>query len=153
MRRKEPELHARARHFCLPHDYLNLWLTGEFSSGPGDASGTAYFNVQTRSYSETVLRTLDADRDWEHSLPAISPSLSLIAGLRREGAESLGTPRRIPVSAGGGDNMYAAIGAGAVVPGPVIVRLGTSGTVFSFTTGPAIDPTGEAAAFCSSTDG
>jgi len=86
LRRKEPELHARARHFCLPHDYLNLWLTGEFSSGPGDASGTAYFNVQTRSYSETVLRTLDADRDWEHSLPAISPSLSLIAGLRREGA-------------------------------------------------------------------
>lgn len=153
LRRKEPELYARARHFCLPHDYLNLWLTGEFCSEPGDASGTAYFDVRKRGYSETVLTTLDADRDWEQCLPGISPSLSLIGGLRREAAESLGLPRGIPVSAGGGDNMCAAIGAGAVVTGPVIVSLGTSGTVFSFTAGPAIDPKGEAAAFCSSTDG
>jgi sugar (pentulose or hexulose) kinase len=57
------------------------------------------------------------------------------------------------VSAGGGDNMCAAIGSGAVIEGPVVVSLGTSGTAFSYRSEPAIDPRGEAAAFCDSTGG
>jgi len=57
------------------------------------------------------------------------------------------------VSAGGGDNMCAAIGCDVVSEGPVAVSLGTSGTVFAYRTAPAVDPLGEAAAFCDSTGG
>src|SRR5258708_25939823 len=70
-----------------------------------------------------------------------------------EVAEALGLAAGIPVSAGGGDNMCAAIGSGAVVEGPVVVSLGTSGTAFSYRSEPAIDPRGEAAPFCDSTGG
>ena len=49
--------------------------------------------------------------------------------------------------------MCAAIGVGAVRPGPVVVSLGTSGTAFAYSERPAVDPQGEAAAFCDSTGG
>ncbi|MDQ3871144.1 MAG: FGGY-family carbohydrate kinase, partial [Chloroflexota bacterium] len=42
---------------------------------------------------------------------------------------------------------------GAVQEGPVVVSLGTSGTGFAYRTAPAVDPQGEAAAFCDSTGG
>src|SRR6266704_2579899 len=56
----EPDAYARTARMCLPHDYLNLWLTGEFVTEAGDASGTAYFDVRRRRYSETVVAAIDA---------------------------------------------------------------------------------------------
>src|SRR2546422_5214015 len=138
---------------CLPHDYLNLWLTGEFVTESGDASGTAYFDVRARRYSADVLAAIDDLRDWTRALPPIAPSLSVVGTLRREAAELLGLDAGVPVSAGGGDNMSAAIGCDVVSAGPVAVSLGTSGTAFAYRADPAVDPLGEAAAFCDSTGG
>ena len=149
----EPDAYARTFRVCLPHDFLNLWLTGEFITESGDASGTAYFDVRARRYSDAVLTAIDATRDWSRSLPPIVPSVSIVGTLRREAAESLGLEPGIPVSAGGGDNMMAAIGCDVVVEGPVAVSLGTSGTVFAYRGEPAVDPLGEGAAFCDSTGG
>ena len=61
----EPDAYARTRRICLPHDYLNLWLTGQFVTEPGDASGTAYFDVRARRYSDAVLAAIDDRRDWK----------------------------------------------------------------------------------------
>jgi D-xylulose kinase len=149
----EPEAYARTRRMCLPHDFLNLWLTGTFATEPGDASGTAYFDVCERRYSRPVLQALDAGRDWSTSLPPIVPSLSVLGRVRQPVADALGLPAGAPVSAGGGDNMMAAIGVGAVAEGPVVLSLGTSGTGFAYRSQPALDPLGEAAAFCDSTGG
>jgi hypothetical protein len=115
LRRKEPELYARARHFCLPHDYLNLWLTGEFCSEPGDASGTAYFDVRKRGYSKTVL-TMPAPTGIGQCLRDLASPRSSEAPQRSRksrAAEIPVAPAAVPAC--------AAIGAGAVVPGPVIV--------------------------------
>ncbi|MGE3911890.1 MAG: xylulokinase [Chloroflexota bacterium] len=151
--RSEPELYNHTVRICLPHDYLNLWLTGAYATEPGDASGTAYFEPRERVYQPAVLSLLDGARDWERTLPPIVPSLSEIGRLRPAAAEALGLPAGVPVSAGGGDNACAAIGVGAVRPGPVVVSLGTSGTVFAHTATPGLDPQGEVAAFCDSTGG
>jgi sugar (pentulose or hexulose) kinase len=48
--------------------------------------------------------------------------------------------------------MMGAIGTGNVQPGVVTVSLGTSGTVYAYSAEPVIDPEGEVAAFCDSTD-
>jgi xylulokinase len=153
LRRHEPDAYRATRRLCLPHDYLNLWLTGTFATEPGDASGTAYFDVRQNQYSPPVLAAIDPDRDWQASLPPPMPSISVIGRLCREAANALGLPAGIPVSGGGGDNMMAAIGVGAVAEGPVVVSLGTSGTGFAYRDQPAVDPQGEAAAFCDSTGG
>ena len=59
----------------------------------------------------------------------------------------------IPVSGGGGDNMMAAIGAGAVIEGPVVVSLGNLGHGVRVPIATGVDPVGEASAFCDSTGG
>lgn len=153
LRRAEPDAYARTRRICLPHDYVNLWLTGNYATEPGDASGTAYFDALRRRYDDAVLAALDPERDWEATLPPVVASRSVIGSLRREAADALGLPEAVPVSAGGGDNMCAAIGAGIVRPGRGLVSLGTSGTVSAYAPEPAADPEGEAATFCDSTGG
>src|SRR6058998_1258455 len=122
----EPDAYARTARMCLPHDYLNLWLTGRFVTESGDASGTAYFDVRARRYSDAVLAAIDATRDWTRTLPPIAPSLDVVGTLRGGAAEPLGLDAGVPVSPGGGDNMMSAIGCDVVTPGPVAVSLGTS---------------------------
>jgi xylulokinase len=149
----EPEAYARTVRLCLPHDHLNLWLTGEFVTEAGDASGTAYVDVRARRYSDAVLAAIDERRDWPRALPPIVPSITVVGKLRAEAAAALGVEAGIPVSAGGGDNMCAAIGVDVVSEGPVAVSLGTSGTAFAYRAAPALDPRAEAAALCDSTGG
>lgn len=153
LRHHEPDAYLATQRMCLPHDYLNLWLSGTFATEPGDASGTAYFDARQRTYSDPVLEMLDSQRDWPGSLPPIVPSLSVLGRLRAEAADALGLQPGVPVSGGGGDNMLAALGVGAVVEGPVVVSLGSSGTGFAHRVEPAVDPLGEAAAFCDSMGG
>jgi xylulokinase len=153
LRRVEPDRYAEARRFALPHDYLDLWLTGAFATEAGDASGTAYLDVRTRTYARDALAAIDDARDWDAALPPVLEARAVLGTLRAEAAEALGLPAGIPVSVGGGDNMCAAIGVGAVVPGVAVMSLGTSGTVFGHATAPAIDPLREVSAFCDSTGG
>jgi xylulokinase len=153
LRRVEPEHYAAARRFVLPHDYLDLWLTGTFATEAGDASGTAYLDVRTRAYAPGALAAIDDARDWGAALPPVLDADAVLGTLRPEAAEALGLPAGIRVSVGGGDNMCAAIGVGAVVPGVAVMSLGTSGTVFGHAPAPAIDPLREVSAFCDSTGG
>src|SRR5438034_8441833 len=92
----EPAAYARTARMCLPHDYLNLWLTGRFVTESGDASGTAYFDVRSRGYSEVVLGAIDERRDWKRTLPPVAPSIGVVGALRREAAEALGLYAGIP---------------------------------------------------------
>ena len=51
MARHEPERWARVRTVLLPHDYINLLLTGRPSTEAGDASGTGWFDPRRRASS------------------------------------------------------------------------------------------------------
>jgi xylulokinase len=151
LQRHERHHYRRLRHVLLPHDYLNFHLTGRYSMECGDASGTALLDVRRRRWSPAALGAVDGNlADW---LPPLIPSHEAAGMLRPALARQFRLPRGIVVSAGGGDNMMAAIGTGNVRPGIVTVSLGTSGTVFAFSGEPLIDGRGEVAAFCDSTGG
>ena len=150
LKRHEPENFGRLRTVLLPHDYLNLWLTGRRTMEYGDASGTALMDVRRRRWSEEVAAAIDTALI--EKLPFIHPSDEPAGYLRSEAAERLGL-RDVLVSAGGGDNMMGAIGTGNTRPGIVTVSLGTSGTVYAYSDRPVVDPRGEVAAFCDSTNG
>jgi xylulokinase len=149
LKQNEPENFAKLGHVALPHDYLNLRLTGTLRMEFGDASGTALLDVRRRAWSDPVCAAID--EGLQAMLPPVGssrlPCGVLEAELRR--AWGLG---EVVVSAGGGDNMMAAIGTGNVAPGAVTASLGTSGTIFACAEGPVIDPSGEIAAFCDSND-
>ncbi len=153
LKEHEPEHYERLAAVVLPHDYINFWLTGAYSTECGDASGTAYFDVVSRRWSEEVLQAIDPDRRLIECLPEVIDSGQTSGTILAAIADELGLPRTVMVSSGGGDNMMAAIGTGNVVPGIVTMSLGTSGTIYAYSDVPVVDPTGEMAAFCSSTGG
>ncbi len=151
MRREEPELWSRVRSVLLPHDYVNFRLTGRKTMEAGDASGTGLFDVAVRRFDPGAVAAVD------ERLPDMLPELvhagESAGALSAGGAELLGLSPGIPVASGGGDNMMSAIGSGATAPGIVVVSLGTSGTVFTYSASPVIDPQGLIAPFCDSTGG
>ena len=151
LKENEPGHFRRIRTVLLPHDYLNFWLTGEKKMEYGDASGTGWMDVRKRQWCRAILDFIDPEI--HRAIPAPGSS-HLPNGLLREDLRRAWGLKQSPVvSAGGGDNMMGAIGTGNLVPGRVTASLGTSGTLYSYAAGPIIDPQGEIAAFCDSTDG
>lgn len=147
-----PEAYARLATILLPHDYLNFVLTGQRFCEYGDASGTGWLDVRTRTWSRELLHATDPDRDLADCLPPIAAPDALF-DIDPVAAKGLGLPATVKVAVGGGDNMMAAIGTGCVTPGRLAMSLGTSGTLFAYSETPVVDPDGAWAAFCSSTGG
>ena len=151
-RRHRPHVHAALDAILLPHDYLNVWLTGARFMECGDASGTGWLDVRERAWSAPMLKATDADLDLASLLPPLVPPRQTFV-LCAERAALLGLPVGARVAVGGGDNMMAAIGTGAVREGRLSLSLGTSGTLFGWSATPRIDPLGRWAAFCASDGG
>ncbi len=150
LKQNEPENWKRTSSILLPHDYLNFFLTGKRAMEYGDASGTALLDITTRQWSQPAVEAIGSEL-WE-KLPALTSSRQPVGELSEELRLRWALPPGVIVSAGGGDNMMAAIGTGNIRPGVVSASLGTSGTLFAYSSSPVIDPTGEIAGFCDSTD-
>jgi xylulokinase len=150
LKNHEPKNYRRLARVLLPHDYLNFWLTGEAVMEYGDASGTALLDVRRRTWSESAIRAIDPELAGK--LPILIPSDQPAGTLQASVAKSLGLNPGVLVSAGGGDNMMGAIGTGNTRPGVVTASFGTSGTIYACAGRPVIDPQGEIAAFCDSTN-
>ena len=149
VRQNEPQNWAETASVLLPHDYINWWLTGVKSMEYGDASGTALLDVKTRSWSQPVLDAVAPGL--AEKLPSLRHSSEPAGKLREELSSKWNLTSSVTVSSGGGDNMMGAIGTGNVSPGIMTASLGTSGTLYAFSSSPVIDPKGEVAAFCDST--
>jgi xylulokinase len=150
LKNHEPKNYAKLKTVLLPHDYLNFWLTGEAVMEYGDASGTALMDVRKRKWSEAALKAIDSDL--ADKLPKLISSEQPAGVLSKSTARSLGLNPGVLVSAGGGDNMMGAIGTGNTKPGIVTASFGTSGTIYACADKPVVDPAGEIAAFCDSTN-
>jgi xylulokinase len=150
LKQREPENFASVDSVLLPHDYINFWLTGEKRMEYGDASGTGLLDVKTRQWCEPIIEFID--EALLEKLPPLGSSRQAVGLLRENLREKWGLKSSPVISAGGGDNMMGAIGTGNVRPGVVTASLGTSGTVYAYSTEPVVDPQGELAAFCDSTD-
>jgi xylulokinase len=150
LKQNEPNNYKALETVLLPHDYINFYLTGERAMEYGDASGTGLLDVRSRKWCEPLVEFIDPQL--LDALPAVGSSRRAIGLLRESLRAQWGLTKSPVVSAGGGDNMMGAIGTGNVAPGVVTVSLGTSGTVFAYSTDAVVDEDGEVAAFCDSTD-
>ena len=151
LKQNEPRNYKALTTILLPHDYLNFYLTGERGMEYGDASGTGLLDVREKKWCEPLVDFIDSDL--HDALPPLASSRRAFGLLRENLREAWGLSKgEVTVSSGGGDNMMGAIGTGNVQAGVVTVSLGTSGTVYAFGAEPVIDPQGEVAAFCDSTD-
>jgi xylulokinase len=150
LKNREPRNFAKLATVLLPHDYLNWWLTGRAVMEYGDASGTALLDVRSRQWCDAALQAIDPGLAGK--LPPLISSDQPVGTLQSSTAKSLGLGKDVLVSAGGGDNMMGAIGTGNTRPGLVTASFGTSGTIYACAGQPVVDPQGEIAAFCDSTN-
>ena len=134
LRENEPATAAATTAIRLPHDFLTERLTGVAVTDPGDASGTCWYDPATQAYDPELLALTGIRADM---LSTVAATGATRAGhLTAEAADALGLPAGIPVAAGTGDNMAAAVGLGLGAEGLLdhpVVSLGTSGTVFAAT--------------------
>ena len=138
--RHEPDLAARVERVLLPHDWLTWRLAGrpdEPTTDRGDASGTGYWSPATGEYRPDLLR-LAFGRDL--AVPRVAAPAEVVGEL----------PGGALLAPGTGDNMGAGLGLG-LVPGDVVVSLGTSGTAFAVSEVPAADVSGAVAGFADAT--
>lgn len=137
-----PDVAAQTARVCLPHDWLNLQLSGVFSTDRSDASGTGYFSPVSNTYLPEYL---------ERYFGSV-PELPEVLAPNQAAGPLLGDwalPKAV-LGAGAGDNAAAALGLG-IEPGDVVVSVGTSGTVFTTSAAPSADPSGQIAGFADAT--
>jgi xylulokinase len=116
----------------------------------GDASGTGLMDIRQRAWHKEVLQAIDSHL--EQKLPPLTHPLYPIGYVAGPIKNDFNLDK-VLVSAGGGDNMMAAIGTGNTKANLATLSLGTSGTIFAYAPRPIIDSRGEIAAFCDSTGG
>lgn len=150
LKHHEPENYRRLAKVLLPHDYLNFWLSGNAVMECGDASGTALLDVRKRRWQDQAISMIDDAL--KSKLPPLIASDEPVGKLKKSAARALGLTEELLISAGGGDNMMGAIGTGNTESGVITASFGTSGTIYAFTKKPLIDPAGEIAGFCDSTN-
>jgi len=150
LKKHEPENYSRLFCLLLPHNYLNFYLTGKLHIESGDASGTGLMDIRRRCWQQDVINLIDPELI--NKLPPLTPSEEPVGYMKNEIAREFGF-KQVLVAPGGGDNMMAAIGTGNVEEGIFTLSLGTSGTIFAYSSRPVLDPEGEIATFCDSTGG
>lgn len=145
--RTDPEAMSRTAAICLPHDYLNLRLTGKLATDRGDASGCGWWSPSSGEQRRDLLALACGEENAQRlHLPDVRGPEEQAGSLQEDAANALGLPAAIPVAAGTGDNMAAALGIGAA-PGELVMSLGTSGTAFMVSETPTRDLSGEVCGF------
>jgi len=147
VKKQEPNVYQRIKKVLLPKDYIRYRLTGEFGTEVSDASGTLFFDVAHRRWSEEMLQTLSIPREW---LPSVSESTQVSGRITSNAAEETGLAAGTPVAAGGADNACGAVGSGVVKKGRVLASIGTSGVVLAHSDVMQVDPEMRAHTFCHS---
>ncbi|MDP2772699.1 MAG: FGGY family carbohydrate kinase [Nocardioides sp.] len=142
VRDHEPEQAALVRQVLLPHDYVSRHAsapgTAPFTDR-GDASGTGYFATASGEWRPDLAA---AALGHEVALPRVAPSGSVAA---HSAAGQVVAP-------GTGDNMGAALGLG-LLPGDVLVSIGTSGVASTVSAEPVADGTGTVTGFADAQSG
>jgi len=145
VRNNEPENYKRCRTILLPKDYLRFKLTGQFGMETADASGMNMLDINTRKWSDEVLKKLDINPE---ILPSVHESYELAGHITAEAATLTGLKEGTPVAYGAGDNAAAAVGTGVVENGKAFITIGTSGVVYVHSDKVAVNPDGRVNTFC-----
>lgn len=136
--RGDPAL-AAARWVLCAKDFVRARLTGAAAADHTDASGTGLYSPARGGWSDELATAYGVDR---RLLPPLVESAEVAGEVTPEAARATGLPAGVPVAAGAADNAAAALGAGVVDPGHLLISVGTSGTLLAPLATAEPDPSG-----------
>ncbi|WP_069997208.1 xylulokinase [Cellulosilyticum sp. I15G10I2] len=123
IKNNEFDVYQKTYKMLLCKDYMVLKLTGKYVTDYSDASGTNALDLNTRQWSEEIVKAAKIDRD---KLPMLIPSTQIVGGVTREAARETGLAEGTPIVIGGGDGACAAVGAASINAGDAYGCIGSS---------------------------
>jgi sugar (pentulose or hexulose) kinase len=132
----EPAIYRAAERYLFVNDFIIGRLTGAFCMNPSDAAMTMLYDVAAGAWDEGLCAASGVRAE---QLSPISDSGQVAGRLRLEVAQSLGLPPGVLVVNGGHDQYCAALGAGVVEPGDMLLSCGTAWVLLSAAAGPLWD--------------
>ena len=145
LRDHEPALWDRAATALLPKDYLRYRLTGARGTEPSDGCGVPLVDLRTWDWSAEACNALGLPIQL---FPPLTASAGIAGVIVPEAAEATGLRPGTPVLYGGGDQAMAALGAGRLTPGALLISLSTGGQLVTPINSPLPDPTAGTRTLC-----
>ena len=128
IKKNEPEVFRRIFKVLLPKDYLRFKLSGDFYTDMSDASGTLWFNVKKRNWSNSLLDITSMSID---NMPELVEGSSISTYVNHSLALKIGFKKKVIIAGGAGDQAAGAAGSGVINANQSVISLGTSGVYFS----------------------
>ncbi|MDI9583058.1 MAG: FGGY family carbohydrate kinase [Acidobacteriota bacterium] len=135
-RESHPEVLRKTARFALVEDFLVQRLTGSPLLSHPNASRTVAFGLRALDWSDRLLGILGLDRT---AFSPAAPSGTIAGNLTRDSAGALGLSPDCLVVLGGHDQTCAAVGAGVVRPGSLMLSTGTAWVLLACTDGLVMD--------------
>lgn len=145
VRNNEPDNYKKIYKILLPKDYIRFKLTNIFATEVSDASGMQMIDINTRNWSEELLKDLNIDKG---ILSDVYESVVISGHVTEEAGKLTKLAVGTPVVGGAGDQAAGAIGNGIVNEGIISTTIGTSGVVFAATDTPRFDKEGRVHTLC-----
>ena len=136
LRDNVPKVFEKAAKFLSTIDFINRRLTGEFRIDPTSAGMTQLFNIIEHKWDERILALAGLSTE---RLPEITNSGEVVGTLSRNAALELGLSKTVRVVSGGHDQYCAALGAGAIDTGDVLLSTGTSWVILAVADHPVLN--------------
>ncbi len=136
VKNKDRRLFDETYYFFSTQDFLLYRLTGRACVDHNSTGITQLMNVKTKQWDTEVLDMLEIAEDNLSKLVAPGES---VGALTATAAELLGLPQDVRVVAGGHDQYCAALGAGVMKAGDVLVSTGTAWVLLGITEQPLHD--------------
>ena len=122
----EKENYNNIDKILVPHSYIVHKLTGKYSCDIDTATifGGLY-DEESNTWSEIVCSSFNIEKN---ILPDLYNADSVVGSINSKASMDTGLCAGTAVIAGTGDTFSALLGCGAVIPGDMMIYLGTSGT-------------------------
>jgi L-xylulokinase len=124
VKRRLPELYARAATAFLCKDFVTFRLTGRRVSDVSDMSGCGFVRMPECTYDMALLEGYGLG-DAREKLPDLVWPTEIVGRVTAEAAAATGLAERTPVVGGLFDVVASAIGSGAVAEGQASIIVGT----------------------------
>lgn len=123
LKRNKKELIKNDDCFVSTLEFINKRLIDAYVIDPTNAAMRQLMNIYTLKWDDEILERLEMDRSF---LPTIKPSGAPLGTLSKKSAVDLGLNERVQVFNGSHDQYCAAIGAGAIKKGDLLLSTGTA---------------------------
>lgn len=126
LKEEKPEIFAQSAYFASVPDYLSYRLCGRLALDYSNAGINQLLDLKAKCWSEVLMTAIDIDAA---RLAELLPAGQVLGTLSAEAAEALALSREVRVVVGGHDQYCAALGAGVIRPGDVLIGTGTAWAV------------------------